>query len=395
MDYTKDDIQSLIENKVPESRILDYKRECKLGLEQDKSEFIYDVCSFYNSDGGCIIYGLEEEKDQQGKNTGIPKLPAELVKVINYDQLKLQIEECIKQTTNPQIVNLAFSPLLEINGTNVFLLGIPKSSSLPAMVTYKNSGRFYKRKSTGKYQVDTYELFDLFTRNLYLQKEVTSFVEQRQTEVFDNRFWPSISDNSGLLMHIIPMSYYYNNLPDFSNPSFRNNCTLMLRPPGDGGYNHRYCFEGLHMYSLDRDTSNKSYSLLFRNAIIEAYTNRPFWQTSEDKRPWLDGASFLTALLEHVQNSIKFYIQYSIEPPYYLFIQLYNVQGFNLIVQESMIKRNVWGKSIFEFPPLMVNHDIDEVKQQVKQLADMLWQTGGESECPKTIFGGLAERLKF
>jgi predicted HTH transcriptional regulator len=48
--------------KVQESRILDYKRECKLALEQDKSEFIYDVCSFYNSEGGCIIYGLEEEK---------------------------------------------------------------------------------------------------------------------------------------------------------------------------------------------------------------------------------------------------------------------------------------------------------------------------------------------
>jgi hypothetical protein len=67
------------------------------------------------------------------------------VSVVNYDQLKLQAEECIKQTANPQIVNLAFIPLIEINGTYVLLLGIPKSTSPPTMVTYNNSGRFYKQ----------------------------------------------------------------------------------------------------------------------------------------------------------------------------------------------------------------------------------------------------------
>lgn len=48
-DYTAEDIQSLIENKVPESKLLDYKRELQFE-EKSKVEFIYDVSSFYNTE---------------------------------------------------------------------------------------------------------------------------------------------------------------------------------------------------------------------------------------------------------------------------------------------------------------------------------------------------------
>ena len=65
-EYTVEDVQSLIENKVPESKILDYKRELQFD-EKAKVEFIYDVSSFYNTEGGCIVVGLDEEKDEEKK----------------------------------------------------------------------------------------------------------------------------------------------------------------------------------------------------------------------------------------------------------------------------------------------------------------------------------------
>jgi hypothetical protein len=74
-DYTEPDINSLVENQVHDTAIVDYKRECSFSSQQDKTEFIYDVNAFYNTNGGCIVFGLEEEKDAAGKNTVIPKLP--------------------------------------------------------------------------------------------------------------------------------------------------------------------------------------------------------------------------------------------------------------------------------------------------------------------------------
>ena len=117
-EYTALDIQSLIENKVPESKTLDYKRELKFD-EKSKAEFIYDISSFYNTEGGCIIIGLEEEKDEQNKNTGLPKIPDTEVIISNYDELLLRIQETIRQSTNPSITNLFFRVRL-----NFFILSI-------------------------------------------------------------------------------------------------------------------------------------------------------------------------------------------------------------------------------------------------------------------------------
>lgn len=55
------DILRLVENQIPETKTLDYKKELKLQQGQDKKEFLYDVTSMYNTDGGCLIYGIEEK----------------------------------------------------------------------------------------------------------------------------------------------------------------------------------------------------------------------------------------------------------------------------------------------------------------------------------------------
>lgn len=71
---TEADIQALIDNRVPESKKLDYKEVFSLDSEDKKREFLKDVSAFYNTEGGVLIYGLAEEKDGKTK-LGIPRLP--------------------------------------------------------------------------------------------------------------------------------------------------------------------------------------------------------------------------------------------------------------------------------------------------------------------------------
>ena len=64
-----EDIESLIENSVCENKNLDYKRELHIDTDSDKKEFLADISSFANSNGGDIIFGIEEDsKEKHLKN---------------------------------------------------------------------------------------------------------------------------------------------------------------------------------------------------------------------------------------------------------------------------------------------------------------------------------------
>ena len=67
------DIQALITNQVPEDRRLDYKEQYSIQTDQEKKEFLADVSAFANTNGGHIIFGIQEQRDQTtNKPTGIP-----------------------------------------------------------------------------------------------------------------------------------------------------------------------------------------------------------------------------------------------------------------------------------------------------------------------------------
>ena len=57
---TEDHLRSLIDDQVAELRIIEYKRQLPGSSDGNKREFVADVCSFANTAGGDLIYGLDE-----------------------------------------------------------------------------------------------------------------------------------------------------------------------------------------------------------------------------------------------------------------------------------------------------------------------------------------------
>src|SRR5665647_731735 len=92
---TFQDIERLVSNKIPESRTLDYKRDLNIEKGDDRKDFLYDISSFANTDGGTIIFGVSECKDSSGQNTGIPDVIFGL-NLENSDKLIQKIEDLIK-----------------------------------------------------------------------------------------------------------------------------------------------------------------------------------------------------------------------------------------------------------------------------------------------------------
>src|SRR5437868_2590544 len=150
-DLQSGDILRLIENEIGESDSLDYKMLFNIDEDKDKNrqEFFCDISAIHNTNGGCLIYGLEEKKDAKGKNTGIP-LKVVDNPVENKESLQLKILDTVRSNTDPNIVGLAVK-FLSINECNVIIIGISRNMGLPSMVTYNNINKYFRRSAASKY----------------------------------------------------------------------------------------------------------------------------------------------------------------------------------------------------------------------------------------------------
>ncbi len=57
------DLQTLVDNGVREGKEIEYKEALTLFSPEQKQEFLNDVSSFANTNGGLLFYGIRESKD--------------------------------------------------------------------------------------------------------------------------------------------------------------------------------------------------------------------------------------------------------------------------------------------------------------------------------------------
>ena len=82
---TIEDLETLVENSVPESRTIEYKQCFPSNKDSDKKEFLADVSSFANTIGGILIFGITEKK-------GVPiDIPGVISKTQTKQYLNMKI----------------------------------------------------------------------------------------------------------------------------------------------------------------------------------------------------------------------------------------------------------------------------------------------------------------
>src|SRR5579862_405400 len=134
-EVTADHIASLLDNKVSERKVLEYKEELPQASDGAKKEFLGDVSSFANSSGGDIIYGIRDERDGTGKATGVPEAVVGLSGA-NVSAEITRLESMMRDGIRPRIPN-AHARGIEILGKgSVVLLRVEQSWLRPHMVTY-------------------------------------------------------------------------------------------------------------------------------------------------------------------------------------------------------------------------------------------------------------------
>src|ERR1700674_2434002 len=97
-----DDIVALVDERTEERKTLEYKEKLPEGTDGAKKEFLADVCSFANFLGGDIIYGISDQRDSDGRATGIPEKIVGLA-AANLLETRERLEAIVRDGIKPRI----------------------------------------------------------------------------------------------------------------------------------------------------------------------------------------------------------------------------------------------------------------------------------------------------
>ena len=157
IDY--DDIVKLVEQRIPESLILDYKGDIlQTGKLLKASEFGKDVSAFANTFGGWIIYGIATDEKDEIK----PLEKDAIVGIEDKPALKESIENKILSSTVPKPLYRIKKIAIPDTDRCVILVYIPQSYNYVHMVSSKGEYRFYKRYEYSSIPMDYYEIKNRF-----------------------------------------------------------------------------------------------------------------------------------------------------------------------------------------------------------------------------------------
>jgi|SRR5690554_294328 len=366
------DIKRLVENQIQESSNLDYKKELSISKDKDKKEFLFDVTAMYNTDGGCLVFGIEEEKDKDNQNTGKPK-EITGIEIQNSDKLIQQIEDIIKNCTEPSINQLIINEL-KVDGETVLILGIPKGLGLPSMVTYNQTNKFYKRRNSGKFAVDVYELNNMFMQNQVLKEKANDFRKDRIKAVLNQESIPNLEVENSFFVHIIPFGFLDNHIVDFSKAE--KDRVLDMRPLYSNGWDKMYNIDGYATFATSFDRQKvTSYNQIFRNGVYEVYTSELFYENRNGKKAF-DGRSMIEETIRSVDEGLKVLNALQFEPPFLISFSFHNVLGKVLDNDRSYYNREFKQNEI-AFPLILVPTYETDIYSSLKPNFDILWQSFG------------------
>ncbi|MCK8482313.1 helix-turn-helix domain-containing protein [Psychroserpens algicola] len=154
--YDLEIVQSFIDNEIEESIHIEFKSAGALSKNDlKKKEVSKDVSAFANSNGGIIIYGIEEKNHKASEFS-----------FINGNEFtKEWLEQIISATVNRNIPDLKIFPIRkdgDINKT-IYVVQIPVSSEAPHLARDK---RYYKRYNFESVPMEEYEIRQLYGRKI-------------------------------------------------------------------------------------------------------------------------------------------------------------------------------------------------------------------------------------
>ncbi|BAZ24399.1 putative transcriptional regulator [Kalymmatonema gypsitolerans NIES-4073] len=372
------DIDLLIYDGAAETRTLEYKEKLPGNSDDDKKEFLADISSFANASGGDIIYGIEEQRDSNGKTTGIPEAGKGLSS-INSDTEIRRLENIIRDGIAPRIISLQTKAIDGFPNGPAIIIRVPKSWNSPHMVTFKNQSRFYSRNSAGKYPLDVTEIRSAFIASESLAERIRQFRTERIAKIIADETPVPLEPNPKIVLHILPIASFTSG-ENIDLNAIKNN-QLRLEPINSQGWRTRYNFDGIVTYCSIEPLSY-SYTQAFRNGAIEA-VDASILQTYQGLKA-IPTVYYEEELIKSLQQYLQLQQQLELNPPVLIMLSLLGVRDYIMSIGDGWDHtRHTYpiDRDILIIPEMVVEDYAIKASDILRPAFDVIWQACGWDCC--------------
>lgn len=365
---TEADLISLKESEVREGQLIDYKRAINLGTKEAKIELLKDISSFANASGGDLAYGMEE-------TNGLPTALCGLL-IPDFEALEKQILQLVRSHLKPSVAGLRIRVLSLISGTAALIVRIPKTWNGPHMVIMGGENRCWTRDHSGKRAMDIDDLKQVIAYSQGAAHQMKQFRMERIGNLIAGESPIPISSKQCAILHMLPLV------------SFTGNYQIDIFSIPDGaipllGANHSRItstIEGKVSYHAEKTCPPDSYSLVFRNGVIEAV-----WADLRSKAPTDADVPYFHAwhkncVLQAVGKFLQLYQSIDMPCPIFGVLSLTGVKGFKVYPEDWAV--NVaptfpLNRDDLFFPEFIIETLEDDATKLLKETFDIWWQACG------------------
>lgn len=254
----KGDIDAMLANKVPEGKLIEYKRDLPGRIDKDKKEFCADVSSFANAGGGDMIFGVNAPR---GIPTDIPGLLG-----FEEDSEVRRLEQIIGSCIEPRVPGIQHHAVPGFTKGQVLVMRIPRSWAGPHMVKTGDS-RFYSRTATGKAPLDVGEIRAAFAASESIATRIQQWRVERLGKIVADETPARLSSPSRLVLHLVPFDAI-GRRQLFDAQSLKKADFI---PMTRNGFGSRFNIDGVVVMGGGYDDLKcRTYVQVFRNGCVEA-----------------------------------------------------------------------------------------------------------------------------
>ncbi len=181
LECEEEDLQKLIDNEsYHESEYLEYKRELTLltaatkeDKKRERAEFRADVCAFANSEGGYLIFGIQEDDGCPHSIVGID------LNEKSTDKFKLNRTDDLNGI-QPKLPTVDYKFIRLENGRFVVIMQIKHDNFSPYIfLENEKDYRIYKRYVNGKRVMMYSEIRQMFYQSISLEQAISGYINRR------------------------------------------------------------------------------------------------------------------------------------------------------------------------------------------------------------------------
>ena len=318
-------LASLVENQASESRDLEFKRDLP-GQESDNiREFLADVTSLANANGGDLIFGIEEH---EGVASALPG-----VAIGNADDEILRLEQIIRTNIDPRLIGVRTTFVPFAAGNGALIIRVPRGLQPPHRITYRNSGKFYSRTSRGKYELDVHELRHAFVESSQLQARFRQLHFEGIERARGVEMPFAIMSDPTAVVSTIPLSVFRE---EREIPITRDHAVVPIKPDA---YSSFEMIEGVVLHTpIDAETSAvRSFAITYRNGRTDvAWTFGGTRQSNRGEELQLVWpASFEEGLIDATRATQARLNQFGVEGPWVVQVSVFGVRNHFMIFDDG------------------------------------------------------------